>query len=44
VRVCHGDEAGDTAAYDPSEPTSTPVFVLAGIAVNTDRADRLLMD
>jgi hypothetical protein len=44
VWICYGDEAGDTAVYDPSEPTSTPVFVLAGIAVGTARADRLLMD
>ncbi|MDR0592728.1 MAG: DUF3800 domain-containing protein [Bifidobacteriaceae bacterium] len=44
MRICYGDEAGETAVYDPSEPTSTPVFVLAAITVDTARADRLLMD
>jgi hypothetical protein len=44
VLICYLDEAGNTGVYERVEPTSTPAFVLAGIAVDARRIDRLLMD
>jgi len=42
--VCYIDEAGTPAEYCPDEPGSTPVFVLAGVAVEDTHIDDLLMD
>jgi hypothetical protein len=44
VLVGYLDEAGNIGVYDPTEPSSTPVFVLAGFSVNEDAADDLLME
>jgi hypothetical protein len=38
------DEAGNIGVYDPADPSSTPVFILAGFSVREDAADDLLME
>jgi len=42
--VCYVDEAGNIGVYQPSELTSTPVFVVAGVSVDVNAMDELLMD
>jgi hypothetical protein len=34
VRFCYIDEAGNAGVYDEGDPTSTPVFVVAGVSVD----------
>jgi len=42
--MCYVDEAGNTGVYDQADPSSSPVFVLAGVSVDDSRANDLLMD
>jgi hypothetical protein len=42
--LCYCDEAGNISPYTPGDPGNTPVFVVAGLTVDADIADRLLMD
>lgn len=42
--LCYVDESGDTEAFDPAVPGSTPVFVIAGVSVPTHVQKSLTMD
>ena len=42
--VCYIDEAGNIGVYQPTDPASTPVFVVVGFSVADANIDDLLMD
>ena len=44
MQICYMDEAGDTGAFDPTNPLSQPVLVLTGVFIRQEQLAQLTRD
>ena len=44
MQICYVDEAGDTGAFDPTNPLSQPVLVLTGVFIRQEQLAQLTRD
>ena len=44
MQICYVDEAGDTGAFDSTNPLSQPVLVLTGVFIRQEQLAQLTRD
>ena len=44
MQICYIDEAGDTGAFDQTNPLSQPVLVLTGVFIRQEQLAQLTRD